>query len=145
MGVKEILVHDRMQCALFFNTELILINQYEKYIFFYLMLTKILQQFRKTHRFPLIQDVSLDLFSLQWCLLFFLKTMKLYKDIWSALISCICICHFFFSQIDIINISKILWICCYFMEKVKKMTMRKNNSISRNLDKWFIIRIINIL
>ena len=52
---------------------------------------------------------------------------------------------FFFSQTDIINISKIQWIYCYFMEKVKKMTLRKNNSISHDLDKWFIIRKINIL
>ena len=44
-------------------------------------------QFRKAHRFSLIWNVLLDLFSLQLCLLIFLKTMKLYKDICSAWIS----------------------------------------------------------
>ena len=41
-------------------------------------------QFRKIHRFSLTYDVSLQLFSLQLCLLFFIKTMKLYKEICSS-------------------------------------------------------------
>ena len=38
-----------------------------------------LSQFRKTHRSPLIYNVLLDLFSLQLCLLFFLKWLNYIK------------------------------------------------------------------
>ena len=71
-------------------------------------------QFTKTYRFPFIQNILLDLFSLQLCLLLFLKTTKL----------CICsawlrrtFAEIFFSSIDIINVSKIQQIYRYFTEK----------------------------
>ena len=53
-------------------------------IFNTLFFNNSINYFRKTHRFLLISNVLLGLFNLQLCLLFFLKTMKLYNNICSA-------------------------------------------------------------
>ena len=74
-----------MQRMLFFNhwINFKLINMRNTF-FYYLIITNILEQFRKTCRLPFILNALFNLFSLQPCLLFFLKMMKLYKDICSA-------------------------------------------------------------
>ena len=56
---------------------------------------------------------SCSVFSCVYCL--FIETMKLYKDIFSAWISCTSP-EIFFSQTDVINVSKIKQIYCYFTE-----------------------------
>ena len=58
---------------------------------------------------------------------FFLKMMKLYKDICSAWISRTS-AEILFSQINVINVSKIQWIYCYFTE---------NTSIDPRKVKWW--------
>ena len=74
-----------------------------------------------TYRFPLTENVLLDLFSLQLCLLFFLKTMKF---VWRYLFCMNKTMKFIWrifwirtsekNQIDVMNISKIQYIYFYF-------------------------------
>ena len=66
------------------------------FFFYYLIITNLWEQFRITSRLPLSLNVFLDLFSLQQCLLLFLKMMKLYKDICSAWIGRASANFFFF-------------------------------------------------
>ena len=78
-----------------------------------------LYQFRKTNRFPLIWKVLLQLLSLQLCLVFFLKRWNYIKT-WISRTSA----EIFFSPIDVINVSKIKYIYCYFTENTS-MDFRK--------------------
>ena len=85
---------------------------------------------------------SCSVFSCVYC--FFLKTMKLYKDICSAWMSRTS-AEIFFSQIDAINVSKIQYVYCYFAENfsIAFRKVHQENGVFCRFSYFFVIWLIS--
>ena len=88
----------------------ILLFRYHKFLFY--------NSFQKNSQIPInLKCLASVVQSSVLCLSPFLKAMKLYKGICSTLISRTSAKNFF-SQIDVINVSKIKQIYCYFTKNI---------------------------
>ena len=97
--------------------------------FIYLIITKIWELFRKSHisHWFKMSCLTCLVFSCVFC--FFLK-------------------RWHYIKIFVLHEKAVHLLKCFltdWQQTSQKVRMRKNNSISHNLDKWFIIRKINIL